>query len=136
MSKTLAELIADAAADDNLEFTAADGTKVKLADIRGFRGVVETERQAAERQRQEATRLAQEAKTIFDSVKAAQDEMNKNREEPKGKKTRWQDNRLYDEIVGPVEEALRAASEASKQTQSLKEALEKSQATYAYERLR
>ena len=48
MAKTLAEIIADAAADDNLEFATADGTKFKLADIRGFRSSVETERQEAD----------------------------------------------------------------------------------------
>jgi hypothetical protein len=137
MSKTLAELIADAAADDNMEFTTADGTKVKLADIRGFRGVVETERQAAERGRKEAERLAIEAKNIFDSVKAAQDEMNKNREpERQQKKSRWQDNPLYDELVPEIEALQKIANEASAQTKALKESLDKSQATYAYERLR
>jgi hypothetical protein len=137
MSKTLAELIADAAADDNMEFTTADGTKVKLADIRGFRGVVETERQAAERGRKEAERLAIEAKNIFDSVKAAQDEMNKNREpEKQQKKSRWQDNPLYDELVPEIEALQKIANEASAQTKALKDSLDKSQATYAYERLR
>jgi hypothetical protein len=138
MSKTLAELLADAASDDNLEFSTPDGTKVKLADIKSFRGVVETERQGAERQRKEAERLATEAKTIFESLQAAQAEFAKNKEaETKPtKKSRWQDNPLYDELVGVIEETQKAANEARQQAIDLKKSLDNSQAIYSLERMR
>jgi hypothetical protein len=138
MGKTLAELLADAAADEGLEFTAADGTKIKLGDIKGFRGVVETERQAAVRERTEAERVAKEAKNLFESLKAAAAEMEKNtpKNDPPAKGKRWQDNPLYDEIVPVLEAAEQAAKEARDQAKAIKQSLDQSQAIYALERMR
>ena len=139
MAKTLAEILADAAADDNLEFAAADGTKIKLADIKGFRSSVDTENQAAARARKEAERLAGEAKTLFDSLKAAQDEMNRNtpkQDDKPAKGSDWKKNPLYDEIV-PVFESLEAtAKQIAEENKRISKSLELSQATYAAERLR
>jgi hypothetical protein len=138
MSKTLAELLADAAADDNLEFSTPDGTKVKLSDIKGFRGAVETERQGAERSRKEAERMATDAKNIFESLQAAQAEFQKAKdaESKPAKKARWQDNPLYDELVPVIEAAEKAANEAREQSISLKKSLDQSQAIYSLERMR
>jgi hypothetical protein len=136
MAKTLAELLADAAADDNLEFTAADGTKIKLGEVKGFRGAVETERQAAERERKEAVRLAQEAKTIFDSLTAAQGEFEKRKTPPEQKKSRWQDNPLYDELVPVLEAAEKASREAAEMAATNKKELELMTAKYSLKLLR
>jgi hypothetical protein len=136
MSKTLAELLADAAADEALEFTAADGTKIKLGDIKGFRGAVETERQAAARERAEATRIATEAKTLWEGLKSAQEEFAK-RTAPEPKKgSRWQDNPLYDELVPVLEAAQKAADEAREVAKATKQQLDQASAMYALERMR
>jgi hypothetical protein len=139
MGKTLAELISDAASDDNLELALADGTKFKLSDVRGFRNGVETERQAATSARKEAEKTALEAKQIFDALKSAQDAMNANTPKDDDKKSKgsdWKKNPLYDEIV-PVFDALEAkANQAFELAGKLGKSLELSQATYAAERLR
>lgn len=138
MAKTLQELIADAAAADNLEFAGPDGTKFTLADIRGFRSGTETERQTAVRMRQEAEKTAREAKDLFDALKAAQAELdsNRTRNEPAPKGKRWQDNPLYDELVPVIEAAEKEAKDARTLANAMKESLDKSQAIYALERMR
>lgn len=139
MGKTLSELIADAASDDNLELSLADGTKFKLSDVRGFRNGVESERQAAANARKDAEKTAREAKEIFDALSAAREEMNKNTPKEDGKAAKgsdWKKNPLYDEIV-PVFEALEAKmTQALESNTRISKSLELSQATYAAERLR
>jgi hypothetical protein len=139
MGKTLAELIADAAASDDLEFAAPDGTKFKLSDVRGFRSGVETERQAAARATKEAETTAKQAKDIFDALKAAQDEMNKNtRQSDKtdNKADAWKKNPLYEDIVPVFEQLQTMAQEAVNTSKTLKQSLDQSQAIYALERMR
>src|ERR1700722_1086012 len=139
MAKTLAELISDAASDDNMELVLDDGTKYKLSDVRGFRNGVETERQAAASARKEAEKTAKEAKEIFDALSEAREEMNKNTPKDDGKAAKgsdWKKNPLYDEIV-PVFDALEAkATQAIELAGKLGKSLELSHATYAAERLR
>jgi hypothetical protein len=138
MAKTLAELISDAAAADDLEFSLPDGSKYKLADLRGFRSGVETERQTAERARKEAERVAQEAKDLFNALKSAQEELAKQntRTEPTQKGKRWQDNPLYDELVPVIEAAEKEAKDARALANAMKASLDQSQAIYALERMR
>lgn len=135
--KTLADLIADAAAADDLEFAGPDGTKFKLADIRGFRSTVTAEETALKTKRAEAERIAKEAEGILTALQAAQKEIEKNapkKEEPKG--SDWRKNPLYEELVpviSAVEEASRIANENAA---NLKKSLDQSQAIYALERMR
>jgi hypothetical protein len=137
MPKTLSELIADAAASDDLEFAGPDGMKVKLADLRGFRSSVETERQGAESARKNAEKTAKEAKDIFDALTAAQAEFKKQNEPPPStKKSDWKKNPLYDELVPVLEAAEAAANEARETANNLKKSLDQSQAIYALERMR
>jgi len=138
MAKTLSELVADAAAADDMVLTAADGTTYKLSDVRGFRSGVETERQAAAREREIAIKAAKEAKQVFDALTAAKAELDKQQTppEPERKGKRWQDNPLYDEIVPVLEEAQKAAKEAREMAASNKAALDTATATYALERMR
>jgi hypothetical protein len=137
MGKTLAELIADAAASDDLELTAADGSKFKLSDVRGFRTGVETERQEAIRLHKQAENDAKEAKTVFDELQKALGEIKKQQEPPpKTKNSDWKKNPLYDELVPVIEAAERAAQEARELADGTKKSLELSQAQYMAERLR
>lgn len=138
MPKTLAELIADAAADENLEFAAPDGTKFKLADVRGFKSGIETEHQAAKRARQDAEKTALEARQIFEALKSAQEEMNKNTkvDDKPAKGSDWRKNPLYDEIV-PVFDALEAkANQAAERAEKIAKSLETSQAQYIAEKFK
>ena len=137
MAKTLAELIADAAADANLEFAAPDGTKFKLSDVRGFRDSVETEKQAAAQARRDAEKTAKEAKDIFDALKAAQAEFDKQNAPPPDKKgSDWRKNPLYDELVPVLEAAENAAKEARELAKATKAQLDQTSAIYALERMK
>jgi len=139
MAKTLADLISDAAMNDDTQFTTPDGTVFRLGDVRTFKNGVESERSAAANARKEAEKTAKEAKEIFDALTAAREEMNKNTTKDDGKAAKgsdWRKNPLYDEIV-PVFDALEAkATQAFERADKLSKSLELSQATYAAERLR
>jgi hypothetical protein len=137
MSKTLAELIADAAAADDLEFAGPDGTKFKLADIRGFRSSVTAAENELKSKTANAERVAKEAETILASLQAAQKEIEKNaprKEEPKG--SDWRKNPLYEELVPVIEAVEQAAKAARENSDALKKSLDQSQAIYALERMR
>jgi hypothetical protein len=137
MAKTLAELISDAAAADDFELVAADGTKYKLSEIRGFRSTVTAAENELKTKTANAERVAKEAETILASLQAAQKEMEKNapkKEEPKG--SDWRKNPLYEELVPVIEAVEQAAKVARENSDALKKSLDQSQAIYALERMR
>ena len=137
MAKNLSELIADAAAADNMEFAGPDGAKFTLADFRAFNGQIEASKRAYESEKQKAERIAQEAEGMLNSFKAAMEEHQKSitpKQEPKG--SDWRKNPLYDELV-PVIEALEGTAKAARaEAEGLRKNLDQSQAIYALERMR
>jgi hypothetical protein len=137
MGKTLSELIADAASADDMELSLADGTKFKLADIRGFRNSVTAEETAMKSKRAEAERIATEADTILKSLQLAMKEAEKNAPKREEQKTPdWRKNPLYEDLI-PVFDELKTISEnARAESQNLKKSLDQSQAIYALERMR
>jgi hypothetical protein len=136
MAKTLSELIADAAAADDMELALADGTKYKLSDIRGFRSTVDNEAKGLKQKQAEADRIATEASTILASLQVALKEAEKTakKEEPKG--SDWRKNPLYEELVPVIEAVEGAARQAREDASNLKKSLDQSQAIYALERMR
>jgi hypothetical protein len=137
MAKTLSELIADAAAADDMEFVGADGVKVKLSEIRGFRSSVTAAENELKTKTANAERVAKEAETILTSLQAAMKEAEKNaprKEESKG--SDWRKNPLYDELVPVIEAVEQAAKTARENSEALKKSLDQSQAIYALERMR
>jgi hypothetical protein len=137
MSKTLSELIADAAAADDLEFAGPDGVKFKLSDIRGFRSTVTAAENELRTKTANAERVAKEAETILASLQAAQKEIEKNaprKEEPKGPD--WQKNPLYEDLLPVFAELRSIAENARTEATNLKKSLDMSQSIYAVERLR
>lgn len=138
MPKTLAELIADAAAADDLEFAGPDGMKIKLADLRGFRSSVTAEETALKAKRAEAERIAKEAEGILGNLKLAMTEAEKNKQknEPEPKAPDWRKNPLYEDLL-PVLDALESTGKAAREeAAALKKSLDQSQAIYALERMR
>jgi hypothetical protein len=138
MAKTLAELIADAAAADDLAFTGPDGVTFKLSDIRGFRSSVDTETKAAAAQRKEAERVAGEAAQILTALQQAQKEMAANTKKPDepGNAADWRKNPLYEDIVPVFDELAKNAKDALARSEEMKKSLDTSQAIYALERMR
>ena len=138
MPKTLAELLADAAAGDDLAFTGPDGVTFKLSDLRGMKKSADSEIQA---KRQEAIDAATEAAKILQALKKAQDEMNANpsnkgtNDEPnKGKD--WKADPLYAPLV-PVFEAMeKQAKDSFALASAMQKELTRSTAFYTIERLR
>jgi len=138
MPKTLAEIIADAAANDDVQFTGPDGLTFKLADIRSFRGSVDTETKTLKAKQQEAERLAQEAQKLLTALDAAmKEEEKKNKGNAAPDKTSdWKKNPLYEDLV-PVFEALtKQAEEAKNIAASANKQLAQVSAFYTLERLR
>jgi hypothetical protein len=136
MPKTLAELIADAAAGDDLQFTGPDGMVVKLSDIRGFRSIVDTEAKTLKSKREEAERIATEADTLLKSLQLAMKEQQKKDAPPDKKNDDWRKNPLYEDILPVVDELKAIAQGARDQVTTLKASLDQSQAVYALERMR
>jgi hypothetical protein len=136
MAKTLAELISDAASADDLEFAGPDGTKFKLADLRGFRNAVDVEAKTFKTKREEAERVAKEAEGILASLQAAQKEIEKNTKKEESKGSDWRKNPLYEELVPVIEAVEQSAKIARENADALKKSLDNSQAIYALERMR
>jgi hypothetical protein len=136
MAKTLAELIEDAAAGDDLQFKMPDGTEFRLGDVRMFKKGKQSEEAALKTKREEAERVAKEAEGILASLQAAAKEIEKNtkKEEPKG--TDWRKNPLYEELVPVIEAVEQAAKMANDNAANLKKSLDYSQSVYALERMR
>lgn len=141
MPKTLAEILADAAAGDDLAFTGPDGITFKLADLRGFKKSVDGETAAAKAKREEAEATAMEAAKILDVLKKAKDEMNanpgdKNKDKDTNKGDDWKKDALYAPLV-PVFEALeKQAKQSFELATALQKELARSSSFYMIERMR
>lgn len=141
MPKTLAEILADAAAGDDLAFTGPDGITFKLADLRGFKKAVDGETATAKAKREEAEAAAMEAAKILDVLKKAKDEMNANasnkgkHDEP-NKGNDWKADPLYAPLV-PVFEAMeKQAKQSFELASALQKELARSSSFYMIERMR
>src|SRR5882724_4676388 len=115
MPKTLAEIIADAAANDDVQFTGPDGIVVKLGDIRSFRGSVDTETKTLKAKQAEAERVAQEAQKLLTALDAAMKEEEKKNKgnAPPDKTGDWKKNPLYEDLV-PVFDALQKQAQEAR----------------------
>jgi len=137
MGKTLSELIADAAANDDVEFSIPDGTKFKLGDVRLFKAGVESEKKKFETQRAEAERVASEAKKLLETLDTAMKEEQKKQQkiEPAAGPD-WKKNPLYEELV-PVFDALtNQVSESKAIAAAAQKSLSQVSAFYSIERMR
>jgi len=138
MAKTLAELINDAAANDDVEFTIPDGTKFKLGDVRLFKAGMTAEEKKLQAKQAEAERVAEEAKKLLTALDAAMKEEEKKNKgnAPPDKTGDWKKNPLYEDLV-PVFEALtKQADEAKNIAASANKQLAQVSAFYTLERLR
>src|SRR6266446_4335470 len=137
MGKTLAELIADAASNNDVEFTGPDGLKVKLGELRSFRGSVDTETANLKAKQAEAERVAVEAKNLLTALDAAlKEEQKKNQKVEPASGPDWKKNPLYEDLV-PVFDALTAqAAEAKNIAAAATKQLSQVSAFYSIERMR
>jgi hypothetical protein len=137
MGKTLAELIDDAASNDDLQFKMPDGTEFRLGDVRMFKKGKQSEEAALKAKREEAEKIATEADTILKSLQLAMKEAEKNKTPPNEPKTPdWRKNPLYEDLLPVFDELTKTASEARAQAAEIKKSLDQSQAIYALERMR
>lgn len=138
MAKTLSELIADAASNDDLAFTGPDGVTFKLADLRGFSKATDGEKRIAEMKRVEAENAVKEAQKILEALQEAQKQMNA--AQPKTAvaedKDAWKKDPLYAPIVPVFESLASQAKESAELAANIKKSLDQSQAIYALERMR
>ncbi len=138
MPKTLAELINDAAANDDMEFTIPDGTKFKLGDVRLFKAGMTAEEKKLQGKQAEAERAAQEAQKLLTALDAAMKEEEKKNKgnAPPDKTGDWKKNPLYEDLV-PVFDALATqAKEARDIAAAANKSLSQVSAFYSLERLR
>lgn len=137
MAKTLAELIADAASNDDVQFTGPDGLVVKLGDIRGFRGSIETEKKTLQQKQEEATRVAQEAQKLLTALDAAmKEEQKKNQKVEPDKTGDWKKNPLYEDLVPVFDGLMKSVEESRNTAAAAKKELSQISAFYTLERLR
>jgi len=137
MPKTLAELIADAAANDDVQFTGPDGLVVKLGDIRGFRSAVETEKKTLQTKQSEAERVATEAQKLLTALDAAIKEQEaKNTRKTEPDTAAWKKNPLYEELVPVFDHLEQLVQTSTAQATAAKKELASITAFYTIERMR
>jgi hypothetical protein len=135
--KTLAELIADAAANDDVQFTGPDGLAIKLGDIRSFRGSVDTETKTLKAKQAEAERVAQEAQKLLTALDAAmKEEAAKNKKETPKSEPDWKKNPLYEDLVPVFDGLMKSVEESRATAAAAKKELSQISAFYTLERLR
>jgi SHS2 domain-containing protein len=129
---TLDEILTNAQFGDDLEFDF-QGNKLKLGDVRKFRGNADADSRTAAAKRQEAERLANDAATLLATLRDTAAAPKK--EEVKLDANDWRQDPLYAPVVKELtsimetNKAIQASIEAQKKT------LDQAQAAYALDRM-